>query len=156
MTNFYRRIPRVVRALQFILTDSFEAELRDFAGDRATLYLNKVNQDTRVIVYGFGSAMPGDWIVQKHPEPVFTVITAELFAHDYEPFPAPLDPPKPGTLLVGVDDRNQVVINHPQLDTDAQGCGHIVFSAYEADLLADLLKKHAEQARKNMREACRA
>jgi len=41
-------------------------------------------------------------------------------------------------------DYREVVINHPQLDVDEHGCGHIVFSPAEARGLAALLIKHAD------------
>jgi hypothetical protein len=41
-------------------------------------------------------------------------------------------------------DQREIVVNHPQLLTDENGCGHIVFSAAQARNLAQLLNKHAD------------
>lgn len=61
-------------------------------------------------------------------------------------------PPRRGHLMVGVSERgDEVVVNHPDLVTDADGIGHIVFSADEARGLAELLLKNAEAARANLR-----
>ncbi|HVN82273.1 MAG TPA: hypothetical protein VMW38_25030 [Terriglobia bacterium] len=51
-----------------------------------------------------------------------------------------------GILEVGVDPKtHEVVINHPDLQPDANGCGHIVFSVSQAlDLAMILMKKAAE------------
>ena len=146
--NFYRRIPRVVRALQFILTDSFEAELRDFCGDIAKLH--RLAQ--RVELYrGLPIlVLPGDWIVNSEPGR-FTMCKADEFADRYEPFPAPQEmepPPKPGTLQIGTNDTGMVILNHPQMETDANGCGHIAFTPDEAECLAELLENNAKVARK--------
>lgn len=48
-----------------------------------------------------------------------------------------------GYLEVGVNDKGEVVINHPDLKPDADGVGHIVFSPQQARDLADLLYRHA-------------
>ena len=49
-----------------------------------------------------------------------------------------------GYLEVGRD-GNEVVINHPDLQPDAKGRGHIVFSANQARNLAELLLKQANE-----------
>jgi len=50
-----------------------------------------------------------------------------------------------GFLEVGLtEDEMEVVINHPDLQPDAKGCGHIVFSPEEARALARLLLKKAD------------
>jgi hypothetical protein len=41
-----------------------------------------------------------------------------------------------GTLEVGTNETNEVVINHPDLDPDENGVGHIVFSPAQARNLA--------------------
>ena len=51
--------------------------------------------------------------------------------------------PVRGTLEVGCTPAGDVVVNHPDLDPDANGVGHIVFSPAQARNLADLLRKHA-------------
>jgi hypothetical protein len=53
-----------------------------------------------------------------------------------------------GTLEVGINDTNQVYINHPRLDVDANGVGHIVFSTDEALDLGMLLIRKANEARR--------
>jgi ribosomal protein S27AE len=60
------------------------------------------------------------------------------------------DPTKPGSgeLLVGItEDGQNIVINHPDLQPDAEGCGHIVFSPMEAVNLAVILMKKSQVAR---------
>lgn len=58
--------------------------------------------------------------------------------------------PKPvgGELIVALtEDGKNVVINHPDLQPDADGCGHIVFSPDQATNLAGLLFMKANVAR---------
>lgn len=56
-------------------------------------------------------------------------------------------PPPSGELMVGLSEAgDEVVINHPDLLTDADGVGHIVFSASQARALATILNKHADRA----------
>ncbi len=51
-----------------------------------------------------------------------------------------------GWLEVGLtQDERQVIINHPELKTDENGCGHIIFSPDEARALAQLLLKKADE-----------
>lgn len=57
-----------------------------------------------------------------------------------------------GFLEVGVDDNDEVVVNHPDLMLDAKGVGHIVFSPDQARGLASLLVKHAAMADTSARE----
>lgn len=48
--------------------------------------------------------------------------------------------PASGTLIVALTaDGQNIVINHPELQPDAEGCGHIVFSPDQATNLAGLL-----------------
>ncbi len=52
------------------------------------------------------------------------------------------EPTKPasGSLIVAMtEDGQNIVINHPDLEPDAEGCGHIVFSPDQATNLAMLL-----------------
>lgn len=50
-----------------------------------------------------------------------------------------------GFLQVGLtEDGKEVLINHPDLQPDENGCGHIVFSAEEARGLARLLLAKAK------------
>ena len=51
-----------------------------------------------------------------------------------------------GFLEVGVNERREVVVNHPDLEVDEQGRGHIVFSPDQARNLARILLKQASQA----------
>lgn len=51
-----------------------------------------------------------------------------------------------GTLEVGTNGSGEVVINHPDLDPDENGVGHIVFSVEEARNLANLLMSKAADA----------
>jgi hypothetical protein len=54
-----------------------------------------------------------------------------------------------GCLEVGrTADTHEVVINHPDLRPDANGVGHIIFSAAEAENLARLLLEQAAGARR--------
>jgi hypothetical protein len=51
-----------------------------------------------------------------------------------------------GFLEVGLNDNDEVVINHPDLKPDEKGVGHIVFSPSQARNLSRLLAKHADEA----------
>lgn len=51
-----------------------------------------------------------------------------------------------GYLEVGINENDEVVINHPDLKPDKDGVGHIVFSPNQARNLAELLLKHADKA----------
>lgn len=51
-----------------------------------------------------------------------------------------------GYLKVGLNDKDEIVINHPDLKPDENGVGHIVFSVGQARHLASLLNKHAAEA----------
>jgi hypothetical protein len=51
-----------------------------------------------------------------------------------------------GTLEVGTNDRFEVIVNHPDLEPDENGVGHIVFSPRQARHFANLLLKHADRA----------
>lgn len=54
------------------------------------------------------------------------------------------DKPASGSLIVAItEDGKNVVVNHPDLQPDAEGCGHIVFSTEQAVNLALLLIKKA-------------
>lgn len=58
----------------------------------------------------------------------------------------PLAPP-PGFLEVGVTaDGRHVIVNHPEIDTDEEGCGHIVFSPAQAREFARLLLECADES----------
>jgi hypothetical protein len=51
-------------------------------------------------------------------------------------------------LEVGLtSDEREVVINHPDLQPDANGVGHIVFSAAQARHLAKLLLRKADECK---------
>jgi hypothetical protein len=52
-----------------------------------------------------------------------------------------------GVLEVGTNGRGEVVINHPDLEPDENGVGHIVFSPDQAENLARLLRRKAKEAR---------
>jgi hypothetical protein len=51
-----------------------------------------------------------------------------------------------GTLEVGTTGKGEVVVNHPDLEPDADGVGHIVFSVEQARDLANLLLSKAADA----------
>lgn len=56
--------------------------------------------------------------------------------------------PASGQLIVAItEDCQNVVVNHPDLQPDAEGCGHIVFSPDEAVHLALLLWRKASVIR---------
>ena len=50
-----------------------------------------------------------------------------------------------GVLEVGRTEDHEVIINHPDLEPDENGVGHIVFSPDQARDLARLLIMHADQ-----------
>lgn len=58
-----------------------------------------------------------------------------------------LEVPAKGTLIVALTLDGEVVINHPDLNPDKNGVGHIVFSPEQAEHLARLLLKKANEAR---------
>lgn len=51
--------------------------------------------------------------------------------------------PKKGFLEVGYNGKGEVIVNHPDLEPDENGVGHIVFSPQEAIDFAQLLLKNA-------------
>ena|ERR1700734_3961038 len=51
--------------------------------------------------------------------------------------------PQAGQLYVGTNKRGEVIINHPDLQPDENGVGHIVFSPAQARELAEVLLKQA-------------
>lgn len=51
-----------------------------------------------------------------------------------------------GYLEVGINEKHEVVINHPDLKPDADGVGHIVFSISQAQHLSHLLAVKASEA----------
>lgn len=51
-----------------------------------------------------------------------------------------------GFLEVGTNERGEVVVNHPDLQPDASGVGHIIFSPAQARHLANLLHAKATEA----------
>ena len=61
-----------------------------------------------------------------------------------------------GYLEVGLNDAGEVIVNHPDLKPDADGVGHIVFSANQARNLARLLDKHANDAERIERDKAEA
>jgi len=50
-----------------------------------------------------------------------------------------------GHLYVGINDCGEVVINHPDLQSDENGVGHIVFSANQARHLGKVLLSMADE-----------
>ena len=56
-----------------------------------------------------------------------------------------------GYLEVGRDDKYQIIVNHPYLNPDENGVGHLVFSPRQARHFARLLLKHADQALREWR-----
>lgn len=61
-----------------------------------------------------------------------------------------------GYLEVGRDENGDIVVNHPDLQPDANGVGHIVFSPNQARHLAHLLLKHAEESEDEARRKAAA
>jgi hypothetical protein len=60
----------------------------------------------------------------------------------------PAEPERGGVLHVGLtSDGREVVINHPLLEADKNGGGHIVFSPKQARHLAAALNKWAAKAK---------
>lgn len=55
-----------------------------------------------------------------------------------------------GYLEVGVNDNNEIVINHPKMMSDANGVGHIVFSINQAQYLSHLLATKASEDVNNL------
>jgi hypothetical protein len=51
-----------------------------------------------------------------------------------------------GHLWVGTTGDGEVVVNHPDIDPDKDGKGHIIFSPNQARNLANLLLRKAEEA----------
>lgn len=51
-----------------------------------------------------------------------------------------------GVLEVGRNDQFEVVVNHPNLQPDENGVGHIIFSPRQARQFARLLFKYAADA----------
>jgi hypothetical protein len=58
-----------------------------------------------------------------------------------------MEGPAANTLWVGTE-GGEVVINHPDIDPDENGVGHIIFSPEQAESLAKLLLGHAQEARR--------
>lgn len=56
-----------------------------------------------------------------------------------------------GHLEVGLNDNDEIVINHPDLKPDENGVGHIVFSINQAQHLGSLLMTKASEAANNRR-----
>lgn len=57
-----------------------------------------------------------------------------------------------GYLEVGLNERDEIVVNHPDLKPDENGVGHIVFSPDQAQLLSNLLARKASEAFNNIRQ----
>jgi hypothetical protein len=55
-----------------------------------------------------------------------------------------------GYLEVGTNGKGEIVINHPQMEVDENGVGHLVFSPNQARYLARLLLKKADEAEGEM------
>jgi hypothetical protein len=55
-----------------------------------------------------------------------------------------------GFLEVGCNDKDEIVINHPDLKPDENGVGHIVFSPHQARNLAQLLLDNAASAEREI------
>lgn len=56
-----------------------------------------------------------------------------------------------GYLEVGLNEHDEIVINHPDLKPDEKGVGHIVFSVNQAQHLSHLLAVKASEAANNIR-----
>jgi hypothetical protein len=59
------------------------------------------------------------------------------------------------TLEVGTNGNGEVVVNHPDLQPDENGVGHIVFSPHQARNLAYLLREKAVSAEVEIAEKVR-
>ncbi len=57
-----------------------------------------------------------------------------------------------GFLEVGTNGVGSVVINHPDLEPDEEGVGHIIFSPAEAERLGNLLLRKASEAREEFKK----
>ena len=57
-----------------------------------------------------------------------------------------IDDPPIGCLLIGTTGNGEVVINHPDLQPDANGVGHIILSVVQARDMATLLNRKAAEA----------
>jgi hypothetical protein len=55
-----------------------------------------------------------------------------------------------GVLEIGCNEFDEIVINHPQLKTDENGVGHIVFSIGQAYTLAQILNEKIRQAEQSI------
>ena len=60
--------------------------------------------------------------------------------------PKPPKPPAAGILEVGTTGKGEIVVNHPDIDPDKDGVGHLVFSPAQARNLARLLREKADEA----------
>jgi hypothetical protein len=56
-----------------------------------------------------------------------------------------------GFLVVGTNEKGEVVVNHPDLKPDENGVGHIVFSVNQAEHFAHLLLSKAREAEREHR-----
>lgn len=56
-----------------------------------------------------------------------------------------------GFLEVGCNEKDEIVVNHPDLKPDENGVGHIVFSPNQARNLARLLTDHADSIERDIR-----
>lgn len=54
---------------------------------------------------------------------------------------------KSGHLEVGLNDDNEIVIVHPDIESDKDGVGHIVFSIEQAESLSGILQKKILEAK---------
>jgi hypothetical protein len=63
-----------------------------------------------------------------------------------------MEPVKPGSLEIGTNGAGEVVIIHPDLQPDADGVGHIIFSPTQARHLGWLLVKKAFEAEMETKE----
>ena len=60
--------------------------------------------------------------------------------------------PIAGYLEVGVDENNEIVINHKDIEVDANGWGFMVFSPEQARYLAQLLERCADACEQGAKE----
>lgn len=56
-----------------------------------------------------------------------------------------------GYLEVGLNENDEIVVNHPDLQPDKNGVGHIIFSVNQAQHLSHLLAAKAGEAANNKR-----
>jgi hypothetical protein len=60
--------------------------------------------------------------------------------------------PAKGFLYVGHNEQYEIVVNHPDLEPDENGVGHIVFSVSQARGFAYTILRHADECENELRK----